>query len=450
TLFTTSNIVANNLLTQAGFRPFRLTDFAGVGGLAAVAGIAYMTLLGRRFLPERHPSAELAGQSAPGIDLASFYGVNERLHEITILPESQLSGIALENTRIGSQLNLTVMAIRRASRLLLSPSQHEVLHSGDILLISGRDEMVQHLSSWGTLVKPAQHWPQVPRSAGMDLLEVIATPHSILLGKSLKELLFRTKYGLNVIAMWRNGRSFRTAFSDFALQGGDVLLVYGPKAAFNRLQNEPDWLVLRVGEGQSSRMEKRLPALVILAVSLIIAALGIWPIELVMFIGALAMVLTGCLMMDEAYQSIDWRSVFLVGGMLPVGIALTNTGAAHLIGEGIINLLGRFGPMAVVAGLFLVSSGFNQFIPGGSAVPAVLTPIAIAAAASMRIDPHPFVLVVAVATGTSMLTPFSHPVNVLVMGPGGYHFKDYLKSGFPLVVITFLVIMISLPILWGV
>lgn len=455
TLFTTSNIVANNLLTQAGFRPFRLTDFAGVGGLAAVAGIAYMALIGRRFLPERHPSEELAGSpmpgsNTPGIDLASFYGVNERLHEITILPESRLSGLALENTNIGSQLNLTVMAIRRASRLFLSPSQHEVLHSGDILLISGRDEMVQHLSSWGTQVKPAQHWPQVPRSAGMDLLEVIASPHSTLLGKSLKELQFRTKYGLNVIAMWRNGRSYRTAFSDFALQGNEVLLVYGPKAAYNRLQNEPDWLVLRVGESQSSRTEKRLPALIILAISLIIAALGIWPVELVMFVGALSMVLTGCLMMDEAYRSIDWRSVFLVGGMLPVGIALTNSGAAHLLGEGIINLLGTYGPMAVVAGLFLVSSGLNQFIPGGSAVPAVLTPIAIAAAASMHIDPHPLVLVVAVATGTSMMTPFSHPVNVLVMGPGGYHFKDYLRSGLPLVVITLLVILIALPILWGI
>jgi di/tricarboxylate transporter len=251
-----------------------------------------------------------------------------------------------------------------------------------------------------------------------------------------------------VIALWRNGRSYRTAFSDFPLHGSEVLLVYGPRREFRRLQNEQDWLVLRVGGTQSLRMGKRLPAILILAISLIIASLGIWPIELVMFAGALAMVLTGCLMMDEAYRSVDWRSVILVGGMLPVGIALTNTGAAHLLGNGIISVLGRYGPMAVAAGLYLASSGLNQFIPGGSAVPAVLTPIAIAAAVSIGVDPHPFALVVAVATGTSMLTPFSHPVNVLVMGPGGYRFTDYVRSGLPLVVITLLVILFTLPIFW--
>jgi di/tricarboxylate transporter len=453
TLLTTANIVVNNLLQQAGYRPFRLTDFIGVGGLAAVAGIAYMVTIGRHFLPERHPSEELTSSPGPGqrteaIDLATFYGLKERLHEITILPHSRLSGQALENTGIGSQLSLTVMAIKRNSHILLSPSQHEVLHSGDVLLISGRDEMVEHMAAWGTQVRLADQRSELPISGGTEMLEVLPAPHSSLLGKSIKELQFRSKYGLNVIAMWVKGRAYRTAFSDFPLHGSEVLLVYGPKNEFERLQNEPDWLVLRVGGTQSLHMEKRLPALFILAVSLIVASLGVLPIHLVMFTGALAMVLTGCLMMEEAYRSIDWRSVILVGGMLPVGIALTNTGAAHLIGNAITSLLGSYGPLAVVAGLFLATSGLNQFIPGGSTVPAVLTPIAIAAAINLGADPHPFALVVAIASGTSMLTPFAHPVNVLVMGPGGYRFTDYLRSGLPLVVITLLVVLITLPIFW--
>jgi di/tricarboxylate transporter len=453
TLFTTSNIIANSILQQAGYHSFRLTDFVGVGGLAAAAGIAYMVAIGRHFLPERHPSEELTssqslGQRTDAIDLVTFYELKERLHEITILPGSRLSGQALENTGIGRQLSLTVMAIKRNSHILLSPSHHEILHSGDVLLISGRDEMVERLADWGTQVQLADQRSTVPISGRMEMLEVLPAPHSSLLGKSIKELQFRTKYGLNVIAMWEKGRSYRTAFSDFPLRGSEVLLVYGPKNEFERLQNEPDWLVLRVSGTQSLHMEKKLIALFILAISLIIASLGVLSINLVMFVGALTMVLTGCIMMEEAYRSIDWRSVILVGGMLPVGIALTNTGAAHLLGNGIISVLGRYGPLAIAAGLFLVSSSLNQFIPGGSAVPAVLTPIAIAAAASLHVDPHPFALVVAVATGTSMLTPFAHPVNVLVMGPGGYRFTDYLRSGLPLVVITLLVVLITLPIFW--
>jgi di/tricarboxylate transporter len=248
--------------------------------------------------------------------------------------------------------------------------------------------------------------------------------------------------------MWRNGRSYRTAFSDFPLQGGEILLAYGPESEFNRLQNEPDWLVLRVGENRSQRTEKLLPALTILAVTILIAAIGIFPLALVMLTGALTMVVTGCLAMDDAYRSIEWRSVILVGGMLPVGIALTNTGAARLLGDEITSLLGGYGPIVVAAGLFVVTSLLNQFIPGGSAVPAVITPIAIAAAASLGADPHPFALVVAVASGTSMLTPFAHPVNVLVMGPGGYRFIDYLRCGLPLVLLTLLVVIVTLPIFW--
>jgi di/tricarboxylate transporter len=166
--------------------------------------------------------------------------------------------------------------------------------------------------------------------------------------------------------------------------------------------------------------------------------------------GALAMVLSGCLTIDEAYQSIEWRSVFLVGGMLPVGVALAKTGAAQLLGNAIIAGTGHLGPITTIAGLFLVTMALNQFIPGGSAVPAVLAPIAIAAAQGLGSDPRAFALVIAVATGTSLLTPFAHPVNVFVMGPGGYTARDYLRLGWPLVVITFVVVLVTVPIFWHV
>jgi di/tricarboxylate transporter len=285
-------------------------------------------------------------------------------------------------------------------------------------------------------------------AAGRDLLEVIPAPHSTILGRSIRDLQFRTKYGLNVIAFWHRGTAFRTEFADFPIQNSDALLVYGPRQNYRLLENDPDWLVLRLGESTSIRRNKMDLALLILALTLVMTIFSPFPIYLVMFIGAIAMILTRCLRMEEAYQSIDWRSLFLVGGMLPVGVALTKTGAAALLGNQIIAIFGGLGPLAVAGGLFIATSILNQFIPGGSAVPAILVPIAIAAAKQVGADPRAFALVVAIASGTAMLTPFAHPVNVLVMGPGGYHFKDYLKAGAPVALIVFIVVMLVLPIFW--
>ncbi len=154
--------------------------------------------------------------------------------------------------------------------------------------------------------------------------------------------------------------------------------------------------------------------------------------------------------MEDAYQAIDWRSVFLVAGMLPVGIALSTTGAAKLLGQAVTGGLGSWGPLGIITGLFLLTTLLNQFIPGGAAVPAVLVPIGIAAANNLGADPRALALVIAIATGTSVLTPFAHPVNVLVMRPGGYHFRDYLRTGLPVVAIVFVAVLITVPLFWTV
>ncbi len=250
--------------------------------------------------------------------------------------------------------------------------------------------------------------------------------------------------------MWHGGRLHRTGVGELALRGSETLLVYGPREKLNVLRADEDWIVLATDDTTPVRPAKMGLALAILAAALVAAVVSPWPTAPVLFLGALAMVLTGCLTMDEAYQAIEWRSVFLVGSMLPVGLALSSTGAAKLLGDAITQSLGAAGPLAVVAGLFLVTMALNQFIPGGSAVPAVLVPIGIAAAQGLGSDPRAFALVIAVATGTSMLTPFAHPVNVMVMGPGGYTFRDYVRTGLPLVVTTLIAVLVTLPLFWGV
>ncbi|HSD82329.1 MAG TPA: SLC13 family permease, partial [Anaerolineae bacterium] len=450
TLFTTSNLVASGVLQNAGLPGFGLFDFLIVGGLAALAGLMYMMTIGRRGLPNRRPLEELELHEKKREDLLSLYQIKERLFEVRPKPGSVLIGRTLADTGIGDRLGLTVIAVERNSHFVLAPAANTLIRKHDVLLVEGRQEVACQLIEWGTEVEPIAHWPANMISQHVELLEVLVAPRSRAIGQTLKQLHFRTKYGLNVVALWRGERAYRTAFSEFELQGGEALLVHGPSERFKVLQDDADWIVLRLNGGNPARARKMPLALLILAVSISAVVVSAWPASFVLFIGALAMIMTGSLSMDEAYQAIDWRSVFLVAGMLPVGIALANTGAAKLLGDTITQVTANLGPMAVAAGLFIVTTILNQFIPGGSAVPAVLTPIAIEAARNVGSDPRAFVLVVAIATGTSLLTPFAHPVNVLVMGPGGYHFRDFLRLGLPVVIIVFIVVMITLPLFWHV
>ncbi len=448
TLFTTSNLVTSGILQGAGLRGFGLFDFLSVGGVAAVAGILYIAFLGRRWLPDRRPMEEARRQQELRRDLVGAYQLKERLQAAVVPAASPLVGQSLAQAAIGDQLGLTVLAIERNGRTLLAPTAQEVIYPEDVLLVEGRAERAAQLEARGMQVSPAAAEAEALISENVEWLEVLVAPRSDLIGKTLKEIQFRTKYDASVVALWQGDRAYRTDVGGIVLQGGEALLIQGPRAKIDLLRADPNWIVLQLNGAELFRTRKMRIALAILALTLVVAALNVLPIATVMFLGALAMVFTGCLTMDEAYRAIEWKAVFLVAGMLPVGLALIDTGAAKMVGGAVISLLGGFGPLAVLGGLFLVSMTFEQIVPGGSAVPAVMAPIAIAAAEGLHADPRAFALVIAIATGTSTMTPFAHPVNVLVMGPGNYHFRDYVRAGLPLVFVTFVVVMTVLPLFW--
>ncbi len=448
TLFTTANIVASGVLVSLGLKGFGLFDFLTVGGAAALAGLAYLILVAPRLLPDQEPVQALQRDDRALQHLAGLYGLSELLQVAELRPGSPLAGRSLAESGLRERLGASVVGIQRKGKALLSPPPDERLRPGDLVLFEAEPVPAGALGELGLTVAPAEGWGERLASGEVDLVEVLVGPQNSYLGRTLKEIEFRTKYHLPVVALMQGERIYRAAAADVPLRGGEALLVYGPKSRLDVLRSEPDWIVLSVDGAETFRPNKMGLALGIMAATLILAAVSRWPVAMVFFVGALGMVLAGCLTMDEAYQAIEWRSIFLVGGMLPVGVALAKTGAAQLLGNWLLGATGHLGALATVAGLFLVTMLLNQFIPGGSAVPAVLTPIAIAAAAGLGADPRAFALVIAVATGTSLLTPFAHPVNVLVMGPGGYTARDYLRLGLPLVVIVFLVVLIALPIFW--
>ena len=253
---------------------------------------------------------------------------------------------------------------------------------------------------------------------------------------------------MSVLAIWRAGRSLRTGLTDLPLQLGDGLLLQGERGRLPVLRAEPDLIVLDRGvdEPPPSRRRGRL-ALIVMIASLGLAAFSHLGVGEVMLGGALVMILIGALSMDEAYQAIEWRSVFLVAGMLPLGTAMTKTGAADLITHGLLGVLGGAGPLALLAGLIALAILLTQAM-NGAAVSAVLAPIAIQTAQRIGADPRSFAMGVALATSFAFLTPLGSPVNILVMGPGGYRFRDYFRAGLPLTLLLFALVLALLPWIW--
>jgi len=445
TLFATSNILVKATLRQSGLEPLGLLDLAPTGLPLAAIGIAFMVLVGRRLLP----SVSKVGQFDQGQqpNLAEAYALEERLTQVRIDDSSPLVGRTIGASRIGENLGLNVLAVHPADQsVYLAPGPDRVLAAGDTVLVAGRSDRVQELAELGARVLESPEWNGDLLSDAIGFVEAIPAPRGGAAGRTLKDLRFRERYGLNVVAIWRGGRSHRTDVGDISLHFGDALLLYGGRMEVDVLRADPDFLVLsepvvapRTGRGWL--------AAAILLLALVAAGLNLLSLAQSMMLGALAMVLVGCLTMEEAYRSIEWRVIFLVAGMLPIGIALSNSGAADWIGQLLVTGLGGVGLRAVLAGLMLLAVVLSQFIPGQVSA-AVLAPIAIAVAT--RAGANPYAFAIGVAAGCSMVyvTPVSHAVNMLVAGPGGYRFRDFFRAGLPLAALMYVAALIIVPLVW--
>ena len=451
TLLTTTNIVVSSLLRDRGLAGYGLLDFAPMGLPLVAAGVLYMTAVGRRLLPCQPPKQVLVGAESSEPSLFDIYRLDERLVWARVPASSPLIGTSLRQSRLREEHNLNAIAIERNGRWTFSPSPEKAFHEGDLVLFEGRpDELSsEQIRPLLQLLHYDESWRQQQlESPNIAVIEVVLAPRSALIGKTLREVMFREKYDMNVLAIWRGGRPIRTRLTDLPLQFGDALLLQGHRRRFSVLHSDPDLIVLNgLEEHLAPLRSKAWPAVAIMAATLLLAAVGPIPLGEVILGGALVMVLVGVINMDQAYQAIDWRIVFLVAGMLPMGIAMTKTGAAAYLADGLIGMLGPAGPLVLLGGLVTVAVLLTQ-VMSGAAVAAVVAPIAIQVAQELGVDPRAMAMGIALATSMAFVTPLGHPVNLLVMGPGGYRFRDYLKVGLPLVAILFVVVMLLLPVIW--
>jgi di/tricarboxylate transporter len=383
------------------------------------------------------------------VEAAEEYHLEERLVAVRVPEDSHLVDKTLFESRLGDAFGLGVMSIVREGTTHFMPNAEERLAAGDLLLVKSRPDDLLTLEGLQNLEIDTEPPPDLAEleSEHVGLVEAVLSPRTNLAGRTLRQIDFREKYGLSVLAIWREGRAYRSDLRDMALRFGDALLLYGRRERMRFLGEEPDFLVLTEAAQEAPRLNKAPIALLIMAAVLAPVILDLLPIAIAALAGVVLMVLTRCLTMEEAYRSIEWKAVFLIAGMLPLGIAMEQTGAARFLAEGMVALVGGLGPLAVMAGLFILAALASQVMPN-PAVAVLLAPIALNTANDLGISPYPLMMAVAVSASAAFLSPVGHSANVLVMGPGGYRFADYTKVGIPLTLVVLVVVLFVVPIFW--
>ncbi len=448
TYFDTTSIVVSNLLAAADppQAMLHILDFTPTGGLIVLAGIAFLGLFGPRLLPERLPPSELMMTRHTTSDLEDYYRLSERLREAVVLPDSSLANKSLTESGLGEQLGLVVAGVWHGPQAIFSPSREQIIYPGDTLLVVGREERVQQLTEWGLEIGRENGNDHIS-AHGVSLIEVMPTPRSQVLGYTLREMEFRTKYDFTVLALYRNGRSYRTDVGDFELKLGDSLLIIGQCEKLKRLHNNPDFIVLEPGAGDQpvQRLQAGLTVSVI-AAGIIASILGL-PVHFSMLAGALLLLISSMLSMEEAYRAIEWQAIFLIAGMYSVSVAMVHTGLAQWIGEIVVKIVAPLGPLGLAAGAYLLTALLAQ-VMGGQVTQLVTAPIMISAAISLQTNTQAIAIATATGCEAAFFLPFAHPINILMIAPANYELEDFFQIGWRLTIVCFLALLVGLAVFW--
>ncbi|MCF7807794.1 MAG: SLC13 family permease [Candidatus Marinimicrobia bacterium] len=381
--------------------------------------------------------------------VALQYKLHRNLIGIHLPEESSLVGRSIARSHLKSALGINVLGVNRQGDIKIMPSPEEELEADDVLIVMGEPEILEILNCLQNLELEEQVQTDLERleSDEVGVAEVTLSPRNSVAGKTVGELNFRDRFGLSVLAIWRKDRAHRTNLRDFELEPGDALMVYGLREDLARLQQADDFLVISGLDQPIYKKNKVFVAAGIEVGVLASVALGFLPIFIAALTGAILMVLTRCISMDEAYEAIEWRAIMLIAGMLSLGVAMQQSGVSELLAHNMLESLAFLGVHGILAGLFIVTMIFAQIMPT-AAVAVLMAPIAIITANDMGLSPHTLAMVVVIASSSAFLSPVGHPVNLLVMGIGGYRFTDYTKVGLPLVILFGLIAVFLVPVFW--
>ena len=427
---TSTNMAASGLVQRMGMEGFGLFEFAAVGVIVALSGITWMSLLGYRMLPKRAEAS-----------LAEEYKVQTYLSELIVPDSSPLVGQGLQEVGL-DQREIEVLAVIREGRRL-PPHPMRKLQPGDLLIVMTTRKGLMSVKEKGDLEIEAE---QEEVSRHLLLAEAVITPQSRIAGRSLKQLSFRTRFGVSVLAIYRHGRPYPVRISNMVLHPGDVLLLQGDKEQLTQLEGNPDLWGLTSTAAAGAGPRNGLYLLGLLLVALVVGATELLPLSIALLLAAVGAVLLRCITMEEAYSFIEWRLIVLIGGMTAFGLAMETTGTAAFLARNLIAWAAPLGITAVLSTLVVITLVLTQPMSNAAAA-LVILPLAVATGHQLGLDPRSLSILVTLAASLSFLTPLE-PACLLVYGPGKYRFRDFVRVGFPLTVISAALLVWLVPVFW--
>ncbi|WP_345799515.1 SLC13 family permease [Halorhabdus sp. SVX81] len=447
---TSTNILASDLSARLGrdlgipeLHAFSMFEFTHLGVIMMAVGLVYLMTIGRQLVPARIKPAE---------DLTSEYDMAEYLTEVVVRDDSPVVGQRVGEALEGTDFDVDVVQLIREDAVFLEPLGQKVIQAGDVFALrTDRDTLVELMDVDGFDllgdVAVTDTELEAPEE-GHNLVEVVVAPGSFLVGETLASANFRQRYDTTVLALRRGGAVIRDRMDRTRLRVGDTLLVQGATDSIDRLNNNRNFIVAQEVDRPDYR-ESRIPvAIGIVAAVVGLAALTPINIAVAALAGALGMVLTGCLKPAEMYDAVEWDVIFLLAGVIPLGIALEVTGGAALLADGIVAVAPSLPPIVVLGLIYVVTALLTNVISNNASV-VLMIPVAVEAAVALGANPFSFVLSVTFAASTAFMTPIGYQTNLFVYGPGGYEFMDYVRAGAPLQAIFAVVTTLGIALFWG-
>jgi di/tricarboxylate transporter len=437
-------LIASDILRQAGRPGLGIFSIAPVGLALSLAGTAFIVLLGRWLLPARQGAASGADR----------FRLDDYFTELTILDDSPFRDRTIAEVEADPRYRLKVVGIVRAGRERVALDAGARVHPDDVLLVrTAPEHLLAIREDRGVELHPVAQYERAQPEDASDrepaerLVQAIVGPASDLMGRSIGEIDFRRRYGAIVVSLWRRRGWLEQELSQIKLREGDVLVLQGDEEALERIAADPGFLMMVPFQAEPKARGKALLAAGIMLATIAAASLEV-PLPLAMLAGALAMVLTGCIRPARAYREIDARIYVFIAGAIPLGTAMKTCGAADVLAGWMHAAVGDWSPTLVLLAIFAVVGVLTQFM-SDAATTALFAPVAVALAEGLGHPPEPFVITVAMASVASFLTPIGHHGNLLIYGPGGYRFADFVRVGTPLTVIVALIVALLARLLWS-
>ncbi|MFD2246714.1 SLC13 family permease [Pontibacter ruber] len=434
---TSTNILVSGIAEAHGLAPIGMFEMTPAGVLFLLTGVAYIFLAGRHLLPSR----------ATAQDLTEEFGMGDYLTEIVLLPGSPSVGMPLRNSGLVQNLDIDVLQVTRDKQYKLKATPYTILRANDVLKVRCDVHKLKKIKDEkGIELKSERKFKERDMRAGnTKLYEAIVPPSSYMVGKSLKELDFRAyNHGATVLAIRHRDEILHEKLTHVKLASGDVLLIAADKEQAQKLRYNEDILIISETERSPYDYSKIIPVLLISAGVVTAAATGQVPIVLSALVGVVLLVVFKCVRAEDLYKTIDWKVIFMLAGVLSMGVALEKTGAAKLLSGLLINSVGVYGPHVLMSVFFFITFMLTNFM-SNNATAALLAPIAIVAAEQLGISERPFLMAVTFAASLSFMTPMGYQTNTMIYGPGNYRFSDYLKVGTPLNLLFWLLASLIIP-----